>query len=246
MQNQLPSCRLRFRRTGGTSLPSPRMIVARLAARDRGALVSHGGLALVDAARPQPVPRHARDQPRLTPIYALALSIVCGLVGGYVDVAMIVLKRCFWFGPKNYGNGSDFPWSIPVGHAVLLLIPGVALATVCWIRPRPMSLRGHLALCHVRALVGLAAVAVLQRCQSFAGLGTGLAVERSRRDPLPTPTAGAIRRRGSFGSPGGAGRLVVGLACCAGISRGRQDCRQPLPTLATSCSLFGTRFVPAV
>ena len=69
------------------------------------------------------------------------LAISCGLAGGYLDVAIIVLKRNFWNGPKNYGNGSDFPWSVPIGHAVLLLIPGLLLATVCWVRPRPMSLR---------------------------------------------------------------------------------------------------------
>jgi arylsulfatase A-like enzyme len=112
-----------------------------LFAGDPGPDQSYGGFASVDVTPSQPVSRKGSDQPRLTPIYALVLSISCGLVGGYVDVAIIVLKRCFWNGPKNYGHGSDFPWTIPIGHAVLLLIPGIVLATICWIRPRPLSLR---------------------------------------------------------------------------------------------------------
>jgi len=72
---------------------------------------------------------------------AILLPIACGLAGGYLDVAIIVLKKYFWNGLKSYGSGRDFPWSVPIGHVVLLLIPGVMLALVCRIRPRPMSLR---------------------------------------------------------------------------------------------------------
>ena len=35
----------------------------------------------------------------------------------------------------------DFPWTVPVAHAVLLLIPGVAIAAVSRLRPRFVSLR---------------------------------------------------------------------------------------------------------
>jgi Sulfatase len=96
---------------------------------------------LADVTPSQSGARRARGLIRLTPTAAIVLSISCGLAGGYLDVAIIVLKKFFWNGPKNYGNGSDFPWSVPVGHAALLLIPGLLLAVVCWLRPRPMSLR---------------------------------------------------------------------------------------------------------
>jgi arylsulfatase A-like enzyme len=80
-------------------------------------------------------------QSLLSPTAAILMSIGCGLAGGYLDLAIIVLKKYFWNGPKNYGNAADFPWSVPVGHVVLLVIPGVLLAAVNWLRPRPTSLR---------------------------------------------------------------------------------------------------------
>ncbi|MFI5455375.1 MAG: sulfatase-like hydrolase/transferase [Isosphaerales bacterium] len=81
------------------------------------------------------------QQGLLSPMAAILLPIACGLAGGYLDLAIIVLKKCFWNRLKNYGSGLDFPWSVPVGHVVLLVIPGLLLAAVSRIRPRPMSLR---------------------------------------------------------------------------------------------------------
>jgi len=69
------------------------------------------------------------------------LSVWCGLAGGYLDLLFIVFKKFFWNGLKNYANAADFPWSVPVGHVLLLVVPGVLLALLSRLRPRPMPLR---------------------------------------------------------------------------------------------------------
>ncbi|MGP0068689.1 MAG: sulfatase-like hydrolase/transferase [Isosphaeraceae bacterium] len=83
---------------------------------------------------------------------AILLPIAFGLAAGYLDVAIIVWKKYFWNDLRNYENASDFPWSVPVGHAVLLLIPGVLLAAVARLRPRPISLQ---AACWLFATLGI-------------------------------------------------------------------------------------------
>ena len=166
----------------------------------------------MDAAPPQPVARQVKAQPRLTLEIRSRAGDRVRPDRRYVDVAIIILKRFAWNGPKNYGHGVDFPWSVPVGHAALLLIPGLVLAMVCWIRPRPMSLRAGTWLFATLRLVGLAAIAHFWRCQSRAGLGPGVADQRSRRGPLPTPAAVAICGRGDARYSGFSGRNIVRLA----------------------------------
>jgi arylsulfatase A-like enzyme len=82
-----------------------------------------------------------RQESRLSLLTAVLLSVSCGLAGGYLDLLFIVFKKFFWNGLKNYANAADFPWSVPVGHAVLLVVPGVLLGLLSQLRPRPMSLR---------------------------------------------------------------------------------------------------------
>jgi arylsulfatase A-like enzyme len=75
------------------------------------------------------------------PMTAILLPISCGLAGGYLDLVIIVFKKYSWNGLKNYANAHDFPWSVPVGHVVLLVIPGVLLVLISGLRPRPLPLR---------------------------------------------------------------------------------------------------------
>jgi arylsulfatase A-like enzyme len=77
---------------------------------------------------------------RLSPLAVLMLAISCGLAGGYLDVAIIVLKKFVWNGEKNFGTAYDFPWTVPVGHLVVLAVPCVLVALVCAVRPKPVSL----------------------------------------------------------------------------------------------------------
>ena len=54
-------------------------------------------------------------QNSLSSTAAVALAIALGLIGGYLDVAIIVLKKYFWNEEGTFGTGSDFPWSVPAG-----------------------------------------------------------------------------------------------------------------------------------
>ena len=56
-------------------------------------------------------------------------------------MAIIVFKKFFWNPEGYYRTARDFPWSVPVGHAVLMVIPGVVVAAVNRLRPGLVSLR---------------------------------------------------------------------------------------------------------
>ena len=99
------------------------------------------GLALMDIIPSKPRNRDLAGQSHLTSASSIMLAILFGLAAGYLDLILIVFKKHYWNGLRNYANASDFPWSVPVGHVLLLLIPGVLLAVVNWFRPKPMSLR---------------------------------------------------------------------------------------------------------
>ncbi len=76
----------------------------------------------------------------LTATAAVVLAISFGLCGGYLDLGLILFRR-FWLNPEgSFRCARDFPWTIPVSHATLLAIPGVAVAAVSRLRSRPLSL----------------------------------------------------------------------------------------------------------
>ena len=53
---------------------------------------------------------------------------------------MILFKK-FCLNPEgSFRSARDFPWTVPVSHAVLLMIPGVVVAAVNRLRPNPVSL----------------------------------------------------------------------------------------------------------
>ena len=69
------------------------------------------------------------------------MAIACGLGAGYLDVAIIVFKKVCWNPEGYYRIARDFPWSVPVGHAVLMTIAGVVVAAACLVRPGIVSTR---------------------------------------------------------------------------------------------------------
>lgn len=95
----------------------------------------------LDPISPNPATWRVSSESRLTLGTAVLLAISLGLAGGYLEVLIIVLKKRFWNDVAIFGIGSDFPWSVPVGHAILLTIPAVILAAASRLRPRPLSLR---------------------------------------------------------------------------------------------------------
>src|SRR5262245_7816950 len=91
-----------------------------------------------------PPKRAARRLPGLVPLSpsaAVLLAVSFGLCGGYLDVAFMLIRKFCWDQEGFVRSGRDFPWTVPVAHAVLLLIPGAAIAAVSRLRPRFVSMR---------------------------------------------------------------------------------------------------------
>jgi arylsulfatase A-like enzyme len=84
----------------------------------------------------------AEETPRRSGLSAtslVALVIAFGLIGGYVDVCAVVFKKYFWDEDRYFWEGRDFPWTIPVAHVVLMLIPAILVAIVNRVRPGRVS-----------------------------------------------------------------------------------------------------------
>jgi arylsulfatase A-like enzyme len=77
----------------------------------------------------------------LSPTATVLLAIAFGLCGGYLDLSIMLFKKLCWNEEGYFRNARDFPWSVPVGHAVLLLVPGAVVAATTWLRRKPVSLR---------------------------------------------------------------------------------------------------------
>jgi arylsulfatase A-like enzyme len=91
-----------------------------------------------------PSERAARRLPSrvpLSPTAAILLAISFGLCGGYLDLSFMLFRKFCWDQEGFVRSGRDFPWSVPVAHTVLLLIPGAAIAAVSRLRPRLVSMR---------------------------------------------------------------------------------------------------------
>ncbi len=77
----------------------------------------------------------------LSPMGAVLLAIAFGLCGGYLDLGIIIFKKCCLNEEGYFRTARDFPWTVPTGHAVLLLIPGLLVAVINLPRRRLISLR---------------------------------------------------------------------------------------------------------
>src|SRR5690242_16113404 len=79
----------------------------------------------MDVTPPKTPARRPPSRISLSPAAAILLAVSFGLCGGYLDLGFIVFKRFCWNPEGSFRAASDFPWTVPVGHAVLMLIPGV-------------------------------------------------------------------------------------------------------------------------
>jgi arylsulfatase A-like enzyme len=71
----------------------------------------------------------------------ILLAIAFGLCAGYLDVGILVFKKYCWNSEGYFRNASDFPWTVPLGHAFLMLFPGVMVGLLSRRWPRLFSLR---------------------------------------------------------------------------------------------------------
>lgn len=105
--------------------------------------------ALPDAVRPASTvtppgpPAEARPPVRflLSPPSAVLLAIAMGLSAGYLDLLFILWKSHFQDADVPTRIGRDFAWTVPVSHALLLLIPGLLVAAANRLRPGLVSIR---------------------------------------------------------------------------------------------------------
>jgi arylsulfatase A-like enzyme len=148
----------------------------------------------------------------------ILLAIGVGLAGGYLDLVLLVLKKLLWSTTGHYDNGQDFPWSIPVAHAVLLIFAAVPVAIVNRIRRGRLSVRDGSWL-----LVTLAAWFALLRAPLHGAASLVLAAGLGR------PLSGAIATA-LAGRPRRAGLILAGLLgallLLAALSSGRQAIRE--------------------
>src|SRR5436189_6251112 len=75
----------------------------------------------------------------LCPTAAVLLAFSFGLCGGYLDLGLIAFKRLCLNPEGAFRSPSDFPWTVPASHAILLILPGVAVAAVNRLRPGAFS-----------------------------------------------------------------------------------------------------------
>jgi arylsulfatase A-like enzyme len=88
-------------------------------------------------------PRSSTATPKglLTARSALFRAAWFGLVGGAIDVGMIHLKRDIFHSSFYYEQGRHFHWVVPLASVALLMVPGVTIAALCWLRPGLISPR---------------------------------------------------------------------------------------------------------
>src|SRR5579883_1433382 len=90
------------------------------------------------AGRGEPDPSH---RPSLSPRGALVLAAGFGLAGGFLDVAGIVLDKHLFQVPAYYKRGWFFAWTVPLGDLAILMVPGLLVAGLVWLRQGLVSLR---------------------------------------------------------------------------------------------------------
>jgi hypothetical protein len=124
---------------------------------------------------PKPAVRRPPSRIPLSPAAAILLAISFGLCAGYLDLFLMLFRKLYWQDEWILRIGRDFPWTVPVAHAALLLIPGTLIAALGRIRPRLVSMRAGSWL-----FATLAIWAALLRLPLFAACSLMLAVGLGR------------------------------------------------------------------
>ncbi len=105
-----------------------------------GALKGHAPMTITQR---EALRLNQKSATRLSPIGAIGLAISFGLCAGFLDVGIIFLSKYFWHSDGYFRIARDFPWTVPAGHVVLLLVPGIVVAALA-ARAGGISLRAVL------------------------------------------------------------------------------------------------------
>src|SRR4051794_7797614 len=128
-----------------------------------------------------------------SPVKILLLATWVGLVAGWLDLGLMVVERRLIHG-DFYRLGGHFVWLIPLGVAVLMLVPGMLIALVA--RLRRGGVRTGMAV-GLLAFVGFLDVCARLPLELWSSLVfcAGLAVQSARLvGARPRATLGLVRR----------------------------------------------------
>jgi arylsulfatase A-like enzyme len=142
---------------------------------------------------------------RLSPQVALGLAVGLGLIGGYLDLGGLLLKTDVARAALYHHLGRFYPWAVPVADGTLVLVPGLVLAAVCWLRPGAISPRvGAWLLATVALWLGLLRMPFHPAASLVLAAGFGRGISRA--------VAALVVRRPRWARAG-----VVGLAGVLGV-----------------------------
>jgi arylsulfatase A-like enzyme len=133
------------------------------------------------AASPVPLVEQAAEMPsldRFGPTTVLRLATWTGLVAGWFDLGLLVVKRWLIDG-EFYRLGEHFVWIVPAAVVVLLLFPGIVLALIARMRRDGVHLGLAVA---ILAFVGFFDICARLPLELWAALilSGGLAIQSAR------------------------------------------------------------------
>jgi arylsulfatase A-like enzyme len=77
----------------------------------------------------------------LSPRAVLAWALWFGLASGYLELGTLLVKRDLFHASVYYEQGKNFYWTMPISAAVVMMVPGLVLAGINWLRPATISVR---------------------------------------------------------------------------------------------------------
>jgi arylsulfatase A-like enzyme len=168
----------------------------------------------------------------LSPMAAVLLAVSFGLCAGYLDLGIILFKKFCWDKEGYFRTGRDFLWTVPVGHAALLMIPGLVVAAVNRLRPGRISLRVGSWL-----FATLATCAALLRLPLYVAGNLLLAAGLGRLASDAVAARGLRPRQVRYTLAGLVGLLIV----LAALSSGRQALKEYRTVVALPPAPTGAR-----
>jgi arylsulfatase A-like enzyme len=187
-----------------------------------------------DAPPPKTQARRLPSRILLTPTAAVLLAISFGICGGYLDLIFFLFKNRIWSDEWFHRYGRDFPWTVPIAHAVLLLIPGMVIAALGRLRPGLVSMRVG---CWLFAT--LAIWAALLRLPLYGVCSLFLAAGLGRLISYVVATRGWTARTVRYNLAG----LLCLLSILAALSSGQQAVRGHFAVAGLPPSPSGARNV---
>jgi len=173
----------------------------------------------MDTPTPKRAARRLPSRIPLSPTAAVLLAIWFGLCGGYLDVSVLLFRKFFWTQEGFFRSARDFCWTVPVAHAVLLLIPGVVIAALSRLRRGLVSVRAASWLFATLTIwAALLRLPLYGACSLFLAAGLGRPISDAVASRVWYPRTVRYTLAGLLGL----------LAVLAALSSGRQAIRENL------------------